>query len=62
MAILFLRSLIFLIMPLLVAKESHKDRAVIDRYRSIEPQYPSYVDYNDYGLCLRANPSAPSFT
>lgn len=54
MAILFLRSLIFLIMPLLVAKESHKDRAVIDRYRSLEPQYPSYVDYNDYGLCLRA--------
>lgn len=25
-----------------------------EQYRTIEPQYPSYVDQNHYGLCLRA--------
>ena len=54
MAILFLRSLIFLITSLIASAEPHKDRTIIDRYRSIEPQYPSYVDHNEYGLCLRA--------
>jgi SET domain-containing protein len=26
----------------------------IEKYRTIEPQYPSYIDRNHYGLCLRA--------
>lgn len=27
----------------------------ISTYHMIEPQYPSYVDHNHYGLCLRAS-------
>jgi len=29
--------------------------AKIKQYNTIEPQYPSYVDQNHYGICLRAS-------
>jgi len=34
----------------------------LTRYAAIEPQYPSYVDHNHYGLCLRAAQDLPKVT
>jgi hypothetical protein len=37
----------------LVAASTYPEES-ITMYNKIEPQFPSYVDRNDYGLCLRA--------
>lgn len=47
-----------------IASAMEKKLCIADpqQYAHIEPQYPSYVDKNHYGLCLRAKEDLPKGT